>query len=204
MNNTNTHSTSVLIVEDEAIVARDIANKLVRLGYTVAGNTAKGEEAIALVREQHPDVALMDIRLSGALDGVETAERIRQECDVAVIYLTAHSDRATLDRAKLTEPFGYILKPFDERGLQTHIEMAIYRHQAERKLRESAEALRQNSEELSRTNKELAYFNSLMVNRELRMIELKQEIDELCRRFGQPSRYGYDGDELAVDGTHAR
>ena len=84
----------------------------------------------------------MDIRLKGRMDGVEAAERIRRECDVPVIYLTAHSDSATLQRAKLTEPFGYILKPFEERELETHIEMALYKHQAERKLRQQREWLR--------------------------------------------------------------
>jgi len=129
-------------------------------------------------------VVLMDIHLSGAMDGLETAERMRREGDVAVIYMTAHSDWATLDRAKRTEPVGYILKPFEERQLETHIEIALYRRQAERKLRETAEALQ-------RANKELKYFNGLMVDREVRMVELKKEIDELCLQFGQPSRYGY-------------
>ena len=128
---------TILIVEDEAIVAADLAVKLGRLGYTVCGSTTRGEDAIALTRERGPHLVLMDIRLAGEMDGVEAAERIRRECDVPVIYLTAHSDRATLDRAKRTEPFGYILKPFEELELETHIEMALYKHQAERKLRES-------------------------------------------------------------------
>ena len=191
MHSTTNPNASILIVEDESIVAMDIANKLGRLGYRVTGRATQGEEALGLARERHPDVVLMDVRLAGAMDGVETADRMRRECDVAVIYLTAHSDRATLDRAKLTEPFGFILKPFEERDLEPHIEMALYRHQAERKLRESTEALRQKSEELMRSNQELEDFNSAMVNRELRMIELKKEVDTLCRQLGQPSRYGY-------------
>jgi len=149
MTNAKTARASVLIVEDEEIVAQDLANTLARLGYTVIGSTAKGEEALVLVREQHPDVVLMDIRLAGAMDGVETAERLRRENDAAVIYLTAHSDRTTLDRAKRTEPFGYILKPFEKRQLETHIEMALYNRQAKRKLRESAEALHRANKELT-------------------------------------------------------
>jgi len=129
--------TTIFIVEDEAIVAADLTGKLTSLGYTVCGSTAFGEDALALVQERCPDLVLMDIRLAGAMDGVEAAERIRRECDVPVIYLTAHSDRTTLDRAKRTEPFGFILKPFDERELELHIEMALYKHQAERKLRDS-------------------------------------------------------------------
>ena len=128
---------AILIVEDEAIVARDIAQMLGRLGYAVRGCTARGEEALVLARELTLDLVLMDIRLAGAMDGVEAAERLRREYDLPVVYLTAHSDRATLERAKRTEPFGYLLKPFEERELETHIEIALYKHQAERKLRES-------------------------------------------------------------------
>ena len=189
MNNATTPNTSILIVEDEVIVAQDLANTLTRMGYTVVGSAAQGEEALVLARERRPDIVLMDICLAGPMDGVETAERMRRECDLVVIYLTAHSDSATLDRAKLTGSFGYVLKPFEARDLQIHIEMALYKHQSERKLRESAEALQ-------RSNRELTYFNGLMVNREMRMIELKKEIDNLCRQFDQPTRYGYGGDEL--------
>ena len=133
---------SILIVEDEAIVAADLAGKLHRLGYAISGSTACGEEALALARERAPALVLMDIRLAGAMDGVTTAEHIRRECDVPVIFLTAHSDRATLERAKLTEPFGYILKPYDELELETHIEMALYKHQADEALRKSEQRFR--------------------------------------------------------------
>ncbi len=134
---------SILIVEDEAIVAADLAGKLGQLGYTVCGTTARGEEALALMRDYRPDLVLMDIRLAGVMDGVAAAEHIRREFDVPVIYLTAHSDSTTLQRATLTESFGYMLKPFEERDLQTHIEMALYKHGAEQKLRESERQLRQ-------------------------------------------------------------
>jgi CheY-like chemotaxis protein len=181
--------TTILIVEDETIVAEDLAKKLRRLGYAVAGTTDLGEQALALTKELRPNLILMDIRLAGTMDGVEAAERIRQQCGVPVIYLTASSDRATIDRAKVTEPFGFILKPFEDRELASHIEMALYKHQAERKLRESMA-------ELKKANAELRYFNELMVGRELRMVELKKEIDALCRQCGQPTRYGYGGDGL--------
>ena len=134
--------TAILIVEDEVIVATDLARKLGCLGYTVCGCTISGEDALALAREQHPNLVLMDISLAGKMDGVEAAEHIRRECDVPVIYLTAHADRTTLDRAKRTEAFRYILKPFDEREMETHIEIALYKHRAERKLRENEQALR--------------------------------------------------------------
>lgn len=123
---------TLLIVEDEEIVAADLAQKLGRLGYQISGTTGRGEEAVSLTRELRPDLVLMDIHLAGPMDGVEAAEIIRRECDLPVIYLTAHSDRATLERAKLTEPFGYLLKPFEELDLETHIAMALYKHRAER------------------------------------------------------------------------
>ncbi len=133
---------SILIVEDEAIIADDLANKLRDRDYEVVGITARGEEAVALAQSRRPDLVLMDIQLAGAMDGVAAAEVIRQQCDLPVVYLTAHSDRITLQRAKLTEPFGYILKPFEERELEAHIEMALYKHQTDRKLREQREWLR--------------------------------------------------------------
>ena len=128
---------AILIVEDEAIVSADIANKLRKLGYKVAGSTGTGEEAIEIARRQRPSLVLMDIRLAGAMDGITAAEAIRQECQVPVVFLTAHADKATIQRAKQAEAFGYILKPFDDRELHTQIEMALYKHAAERRLRES-------------------------------------------------------------------
>ncbi len=134
--------TTILIVEDEAIVAADLAGKLRQLGYEVAGIAAAGAEAVAQAGSLRPKLVLMDIQLEGAMDGIEAAQTIRRRHDVPVIYLTAHSDAATLARAKLTGPFGYILKPFEERELATQIELALYKHQADRQLREQREWLR--------------------------------------------------------------
>ena len=134
--------TTVLIVEDEAIVAADLAGKLGLLGYEVVGTAASGKDAVDLACSLKPEVVLMDIRLQGPMDGIEAAEEIGSRFDVPLIYLTAHSDTATLDRAKLSGPFGYILKPFEERELSTTIEMALYKHQSDRQLREQKEWLR--------------------------------------------------------------
>ena len=134
--------TTILIVEDEAIVAADLAGKLRRLGYEVAATAAQGEAAVALACRFRPQLVLMDIWLEGPLDGIAAAAAIRRQYDVPVVYLTAHSDAATLARAKLTGPFGYILKPFEERELATQIEMALYRHDADRQLRQEREWLR--------------------------------------------------------------
>jgi signal transduction histidine kinase len=139
---------SIFIVEDEAIIAADLASKLRQLGYHVSGATARGEDAVAMLGECRPDLVLMDIRLAGHMDGIEAAEQIRAQHGLPVVYLTAHSDGVTLQRAKFTEPFGYIIKPFEERELQTHIEMALHKHQAEQKLRASEERLRQLNAEL--------------------------------------------------------
>lgn len=295
---------SILIVEDEAIVAADLANKIRQLGYGLAGAATTGEDAVALARRQRPALVVMDIHLAGPMDGVAAADTIRRECDVPVIFLTAHSDRATLEGAREVEAFGYILKPFDERDLHTQIEMALYKHAAERRLRASeatfrclsenspdcvalhdlqlrhlyvnpaiarivgrpqadfvgktvfemgmppghAEALdrmlrqaldthhenladftyltpegprfylwrcvpitgeqgivqsmlalatditahKRAEDALRASNAELARFNRLMVDRELRMIELKEEINRLCAAAGQPQRYPLD------------
>ena len=127
----------ILVVEDEAIVALDLRKRLSSLGYEVIDVTAQGEKAVEIARKHRPALTLMDIRLRGEMDGIQAAEIIRNELGLPVVYLTAHADEATVDRALRTEPFGYILKPFDERELRTVIEMALYKHNAERKLRES-------------------------------------------------------------------
>lgn len=130
-------ATRILIVEDEILVARDLQQQLNALGYTVIGIAASGERALALVTEMQPQLVLMDIRLQGDLDGIATAEQIRQRHALPIVYLTAHADAATVQRARVTEPFGYILKPFEERELHTVVEMALYKHDIERKLRAS-------------------------------------------------------------------
>ena len=131
----------ILIVEDEGIIAKDIQNTLESLGYAVPAIASSGEEAIKKTAETLPDLVLMDIVLEGHMDGVEAAEQIRDRFDIPVVYLTAYADNKTLQRAKITEPYGYILKPFSERELYTTIEMALYKHKMEKKLRESEQWL---------------------------------------------------------------
>lgn len=131
----------ILVVEDENIVATDIKNCLKKLGYAVPAVVDSGERALEKIAETHPDLVMMDIRLSGNMDGVTTAEIIRNRFKIPVIYLTAYSDETTLQRAKITEPFGYIFKPFEERDLQIAIEMALYKHQMERQLKDREQRL---------------------------------------------------------------
>ncbi|MBF0457269.1 MAG: response regulator [Nitrospirae bacterium] len=123
-----TSKVAILIVEDEIIVSMEIQERVQRLGYRVCDAVSTGELAIEIAGEKHPDLVLMDIRLEGEMDGIEAASVIQKQFRIPVVYLTANSDDKTLLRAKLTEPFGFILKPFHERDLRTNIEMALYKH----------------------------------------------------------------------------
>ena len=130
-------NTQVLVVEDNAIVAMDIRAKLERLGYSVPDVVGSGEEAVARAAEIGPDLILMDIKLSGEMDGIGAAEHIQSRCAIPVVYLTAHADGDTLRRAKLTEPFGYVVKPFEKKELHAAVEMALNRHRIEGALKHS-------------------------------------------------------------------
>ena len=132
----------IMVVEDETIVALDIRTRLEHIGYSVSAVVASGEKAIEKAAETHPDLVLMDIVLKGAMDGIEAAEQIRTRFDIPVIFATAHDESTLVERAKITEPYGYILKPFEERDLSTTIELALYKHEMEKRLKESEEKYR--------------------------------------------------------------
>lgn len=127
----------ILVVEDEGIVGLDIQRRLNNMGYRVPEVIATGSAAIQRALELRPQLVLMDIRLKGEMDGITAAEQIRLLLDIPVIFLTAYADEDTLRRAKVTEPHGYVLKPFEERELHIAIDMALYKHQMDRKLKES-------------------------------------------------------------------
>ncbi|MEH2193903.1 MAG: ATP-binding protein [Nostoc sp.] len=131
----------ILVVEDEVIVARSIASQLSQLGYIVTGTASSGKVAIAKALETHPELVLMDIILKGEMDGIATASKIREQLDVPIIFLTAYGDDHTLERAKITQPFGYIVKPFTTKDLKIAIEIGLLKHQLERELRESRDQL---------------------------------------------------------------
>ena len=122
----------ILVVEDEQIVARDLESGLTRMGYEVCGVASTGEEAVRQAAEGQPDLVLMDITLRGEMDGVEAAEQLHSRFDIPVVYVTAYADDSTLQRAKETEPAGYIIKPFEERQVHAVIETILYRHKRER------------------------------------------------------------------------
>ncbi len=125
----------ILVVDDEIIIAREVEARLNSMGYVVPGIASSGEEAVRLAAEYKPDLILMDIVIKGDMDGIEAAEAIRREFHVPVIYVTAYTDEKTLERARLTEPFAYLVKPFSERELKANIEMALYKHRMEARLR---------------------------------------------------------------------
>src|ERR1700757_3775732 len=131
---------NILVVEDESIVSKDIQNSLKKIGYNVVGASNNAPEAIELAREHRPDVVLMDIMLKGPQTGIDAADQIKL-MNIPVIFLTAYADESTLAKAKITEPYGYILKPFKEKDLHISIEMAIHRHKKHSELKKERDFL---------------------------------------------------------------
>ncbi len=139
----------ILVVEDEIIIAEGLQRKLRTMGYDVPVIVSSGEETIKIIKENNPDLVLMDIVIHGEMDGIETAEKIHSLFDIPVVYLTAYADEKTLERARITEPFGYLIKPFKERELQITIEIALYKHEMEQRLKQSERSLREKNQWLS-------------------------------------------------------
>ena len=117
-----------LIVEDESLIAEELTERLMRLGFSVIAAVDSAEEGIAIATRDRPDLVLMDIRLKGDKDGVQAAKEIRRQVDVPIVYVTAYSDRLTVEQAKGSEHDGYILKPFHARELESTVDVAIQRH----------------------------------------------------------------------------
>ena len=134
----DTKDIKILVVEDESIIALNIKKKLKSFGYTVPALATTGEEAIKMAEITFPDLILMDVRLKGEMDGIQTAGEIRKNFDIPIVYLTAYSDDEILEKAKKTKPYGYIVKPFKANDLRSNIEMALYRHEMEKNEQETA------------------------------------------------------------------
>ncbi len=171
----------ILIVEDEGITALHIRNTLEGLGYDVVGISSYGEDAINKAAEVRPDLVLMDIILKGIVDGIDAAEKIRSILNIPVIYLTAHADEGTLQRAKLTEPFGYIVKPFSERDLSISIEFALYRSRMEADRHRLISQLRENLSEREAAEERISALNE----------QMKRHIDELAAANGELEAFNY-------------
>lgn len=164
---------SVLVVEDESIVSKDIQHSLKKLGYSVVGAASTGEKAIELATSTLPDIILMDIMLKGEMNGIEAADEIRKACAIPVIFLTAYADESTLSKAKITEPYGYILKPFKEIDLHTTIELAIYKHGREQEVVKERDLLYTLV-----TNQETTKNGYIFVKSNSKLIKLNNE--EIC------------------------
>lgn len=161
---------NIFIVEDESIVARDIQNSLTKLGYNIVGSANNGKDAIDKITELMPDLVLMDIMIKGGLTGIEVSEKIKEKMNIPVIFLTAYADEGTLSRAKITEPYGYILKPFKEIDLHSTIEMAVYKHQKDAELLKERDFLYSLVENKDEKSKDILFVKS---NSRLIKVQLK-------------------------------
>ena len=135
---------TILIVEDNAILAMDLQGMITRLGYTVAGPLASGEEAIAFLQGKKVDLVLMDIELAGAMNGIAAAETLHRTVDIPIVFLTGFSQDPLLEQAKIAAPYGYLIKPVPERELAATLEIALHRHSLDRELKESRIALQES------------------------------------------------------------
>ncbi|MDG1779493.1 MAG: response regulator [Flavobacteriales bacterium] len=156
-------SVNILVTEDESIVRKDIERSLKKLGYNVIGSADTGEKAIELALQLKPDLALMDIMLKGPLTGIEAADAIKKKIDIPIIFLTAYADESTLAKAKVTEPHGYILKPFKEIDIHTSIEMAIHKHKQEKEFKVEADLLKTMTKHKSDADYLFVKHNSALV-----------------------------------------
>jgi signal transduction histidine kinase len=175
----------VLVVEDERVVALYLRQQLSRLGYEVPFMATKGPQALEAIELHKPDVVLMDIHIEGDMDGIDTASRIPQHLRIPVIYLTAYSEESTLERARVTKPYGYLLKPFSERELHATIQMAIERHRADDRVTQQADKLRltvaEREEELAASAKEVERQNEQRLKAEhaLRQAQKMEAVGQL-------------------------
>ncbi len=170
----------VLIVEDEILVARDLQMRLTKSGYSVPSVATTGMKAIQIVKEEHPDIVLMDIVLQDRMDGIETAEIIHSQFDIPVIYLTAHGDNATFEKAKKTFPYGYIIKPFSNDDINKTIQITLYKLRLEKERKKLIEQLRKEISERKHIEDSLRKRTETIINQQKVLLELsKQNFSDL-------------------------
>jgi len=168
-------NTRILIVEDDGLIATDMRQMLTAAGYAVSAVVASGERAVQIAADDPPDLVLMDITLPGALDGIAAATRIRARRNIPILYLTGHADAALIDRAKVTEPFGYLLKPLQDKEVQAAIEMAISKHRMETALQETNQRLEQEISERKRAEEELKTSYEQLRNLSVHLQAIREE-----------------------------
>ncbi|MCK4270993.1 MAG: response regulator [Methanogenium sp.] len=164
----------ILVVEDEFITGADIQSSLQQMDYDVPVVVDTGEDAIKMSGEMMPDIVLMDISLKGEMDGIEAAEQIRERYGIPVVYLTAHSDDATMEKATSTEPFGYLIKPLEDRTLVATIRMALYKHSIDEKLHQS--------EETNRALLNAAQDALILLNSDKKIVAVNETMAEILRK----------------------
>ena len=160
MENISNSNINIYIVEDESIVAKDIQNSLKKLGYNVLGISNNGADAIKNIVDLEPNIVLMDIMIKGPMTGIDVAETIKKEYNIPVIFLTAYADESTLAKAKITEPYGYILKPFKEIDLHSTIEMALYKHKKDTEVQKERDFLYSLVENKDEASKDILFVKS--------------------------------------------
>jgi DNA-binding LytR/AlgR family response regulator len=150
----------ILVVEDELIVSKDIQQSLIKLGYEIAGASKTAEDALEKAKAEMPDLILMDIMLKGEMNGIEAADIIKKELGIPVIFLTAYADENTINKAKKSEPYGYLIKPFKDVELQTTIEIVLYRAEKERESKKENDMLLKLADKQPTENKAEIFFKS--------------------------------------------
>jgi DNA-binding LytR/AlgR family response regulator len=182
---------NIFIVEDESIVAKDIQNSLTKLGYNVVGIANNGNDAIERITELVPDLVLMDIMIKGDLTGIDVSEKIKEKINVPIIFLTAYADEGTLAKAKITEPYGYILKPFKEIDLHSTIEMAVYKHEKDAAVLKERDLLYAMVENKDDANKDILFVkaNSRLVKVHLKDIYFVEALKDYVIINTQNTRY---------------
>ncbi len=177
---TDNHIYKILVVEDEAVISLRLQKRLAEMGYDVPGIAYSGEEAVEKTRRLRPDLVLMDIMIPGKLDGIEAAKKIKAELNIPVIFLTAFSEDKIIERAKLAEPFGYLLKPFQDREIKAAIEVALYKKEMEGKLWKAHDELEQR---VKQRTEELDNALKIIKRSEKELIQQKSALEKLNREL---------------------